>query len=125
MTNEELKNKIVKIIRSVPLWESLSSWYGVTVSVAEKFADALIAEGVTFDKAIAVLVGRMEAKTLIHKAQYYDEMKRRAEVAEKAFSLLYNDCKEKLGWDVDCTMWYKQQAEKEFVEEGGRMICCN
>ena len=97
MTNEELKNK-----------------------VAEKFADALIAEGLTFDKTAAVLGERADAKTLIYKAQYYDEMKRRAEVAEKAFSLLYKECAERLGWDIDCTMWYKQQAERELVEEGGR-----
>lgn len=45
------------------------------------------------------------------------EAEHRAEVAEKAFLILWNECKEKLGWDIDCTMWYKKQAEKELEEE--------
>lgn len=118
MTNKELKNKIIKTIRNVSLWEDSSDRYGINKSTAEKLADALIAEGFILDKTTAVLGERADAKTLTLKAQYYDEMKHRAEVAEKAFSLLYKECAEKLGWDIDCTMWYKQQAEKELVEEG-------
>lgn len=41
----------------------------------------------------------------------------RAEVAERAFLILWNECKEKLGWNIDCTMWYAKQAEKELTEE--------
>lgn len=44
------------------------------------------------------------------------EWKHRAKVAEKAFLILWNECKEKLGWDIDCTMWYKKQAEKQLQE---------
>lgn len=45
------------------------------------------------------------------------EEKHRAEVAEEAFLILWNECKEKLGWNIDCTMWYAKQAEKELAEE--------
>lgn len=46
-----------------------------------------------------------------------NEYKHRAEVAERAFLILWNECKEKLGWNIDCTMWYAKQAEKELAEE--------
>lgn len=49
-------------------------------------------------------------------ARQRDEYKHRAEVVEKAFLILWNECKEKLGWNIDCTMWYAKQAEKELVE---------
>ena len=117
MTNKELKNKIIKTIRGVSLWEDSSGWYGIGKPTAEKLADALIAVGLTFDKTTAVLSERADAKTLTLKAQYYDEMKHRAEVAEKAFSFLYKECAERLGWDIDCTMWYKQQAERGLARE--------
>ena len=41
-----------------------------------------------------------------------DKAEHRAEVAEEAFLILWNECKEKLGWNIDCTMWYAKQAEK-------------
>lgn len=44
------------------------------------------------------------------------EWKHRAEVAEKAFLILWKECKEKLGWNIDCTMWYAKQAKKELAE---------
>lgn len=50
-------------------------------------------------------------------ARQRDEYKHRAEVAERAFLILWNECKEKLGWNIDCTMWYAKQAEKELAEE--------
>lgn len=49
-------------------------------------ADALIAAGLTFDKTTAILTERRNGKTLILKAQYYDQMKHRAEVAEAELS---------------------------------------
>lgn len=56
----------------------------------ERIADALIAAGIGDVK----------------------ETEHRAEVAENAFLILWNECKEKLGWNIDCTMWYAKQAEK-------------
>lgn len=51
---------------------------------------------------------------------------RRAEVAEKAFLILWKECKEKLGWNIDCTMWYAKQAKKELAEgkkdDGSRRV---
>lgn len=120
MTNKELKNKTIKTIRNVSLWEDSSDRYGINKSTAEKLADALIAEGFVFDKTTAVLGERADAKTLTLKAQYYDEMEHRAEVAEKAFSLLYEECAGRLGWDIDCTTWYKQQAERGVAREGDK-----
>lgn len=46
-------------------------------------ADALIAAGLTFDKTKAILAERANSKMLIQKAQYYDQMKHRAEKEEK------------------------------------------
>ena len=45
-----------------------------------------------------------------------DKAEHRAEVAEKAFLILWKERKEKLGWNIDCTMWYAKQAEKELAE---------
>ena len=117
MKNEEIKKKIVEILCKV--------WIETVPFTAErKFehaADALIAAGLTFDKTTAILVERTNGKTLILKAQYYDEMKHRAEVAERAgkevMAYLYGydntDDIEKY-WQVAL-----KQAEKELEGEDG------
>lgn len=83
MTNEELKKKIVEIIDT-----ACAFYCGSNVHMDDEqeatIADALIAAGLTFDKTTAILAERANAKTLIHKAQYYDEIKHRAEIAERA-----------------------------------------
>ena len=130
MSNEELKYKIVKTIRGVALWETPSDWFGINERVAEKLADALIERGLAFDENTAVLAERTDAKTLMCKAQRYDEMKRRVEVAERALrNALNNDtcyfCNEKIhcrcehrDWGSDeCIKSLLQQAEKELAEE--------
>ena len=112
MTNEELKYKIVKIIQGVPFWENPLGWFGINERAAEKLADALIERGLTFDRNTAVLAERMDAKTLICKAQRYDEMKHRAEVAEKALEILN-------GYECisNPIRYYMKQAEKENEEK--------
>lgn len=96
MTKEELKKKIINLLD-----EATGSWYededgmfaeGYSAEEGDNrfkahVADALIAAGLTFDKTTAILAERTNGKTLIHKAQYYDEMKHRAEVAENELKL--------------------------------------
>lgn len=122
MTIDELKKKIVEIFSPYVA----ERWH-------EHITDAIIAAGLTFDKTTAILAERTNSKTLIHKAQYYDEMKLRAEVAERAL----NNCVEyysysalcpvldcnynKACWRKECTLdiveCFKIQAEKELAEE--------
>lgn len=95
MTNEELKKKIVDILQ-LKLQECPLQPHGIMYrDAAEYIADALIAAG----------IGDIR------------ETEHRAEVAEMAFLILWNECKGKVGWGVDCTMWYKKRAEKELAEE--------
>lgn len=140
MTNDELKKKIVDVVAMAILEADELPF----VETAEYIADALIAAGLTFDKTTAILAERTNSKTLIHKAQYYDEMKHRAEVAERAldkatelaytyrtqddtlscsscpFDSIFDRCKER-GLYEDCSKRWKeellQQAEKELAEE--------
>ena len=81
-------------------------------------ADALIEAGLKFDKNISYT-----ATFNLAQLERINDLERRlaatdhrAEVAEKAFLILWNECKEKLGWNIDCTMWYAKQAEKELQE---------
>lgn len=112
MTNDELKKKICEIIDS-----SCSFYCGSNVHMDDEqenaIADALIAAGLTFDKTTTILAERTNSKTLIHKAQYYDEMKHRAAVAERALQIA-DELGELCGRKED----YVQQAEKELAEEG-------
>ena len=124
MTNKELKEKICNIIAPYV------SVYGDD----ERIADALIAAGLTFDKTTAILAERTNGKTLILKAQYYDQMKHRAEVAERALEKFaenitcedcpfFSDCasSEKMGYSIHsyhCFSEYLKQAEKKLAEEG-------
>ena len=104
MTNDELKKKIAQIIADYfcPQRNEHKSLFGddrlcyskMNFAECERVAectDALIAAGLTFDKTTAILAERTNSKTLIHKAQCYDEMKHRAEVAEREFSKLVHE----------------------------------
>ena len=144
--NDELKKKIISALQSVEFITE-KGWCGQCISLRLDYsaiADALIAAGLTFDKTMAILAERTNSKTLIHKAQYYDEMKHRAEVAERAldkatelaytyrtqddtlscsscpFDSIFDRCKER-GLYEDCSKRWKeellQQAEKELAEE--------
>lgn len=128
MTEQELREKIKNIVHNELLHEDIKPFGdGTYAKVASKIASALIAEGLTFDKTIAILSDRSNRKTLILKAQYYDEMKHRAEVAEKAlnsacFILAKNYYTEgKEDWakrGAECATFYREQAERELAEEG-------
>lgn len=147
MANDELKKKIAQIIADYfcPQGNTHKSLWGddrlcySKMNFAEcewvaECTDALIAAGLTFDKTTAILAERTNSKTLIHKAQYYDEMKHRAEVAERAlidcveyysYSALCPvlDCNyNKACWRKECNSdivkCFKIQAEKELAEEG-------
>lgn len=89
MTEQELREKIAEIIFHAGCTGACCECDYSKVSDADTYckaplkADALIAAGLTFDKTMAVLAERENCKTLIQKAQYYDQMKHRAEVEEK------------------------------------------
>ena len=131
MTNDELKKKILEIFE-----KAIGDWYekddglfaeGYTPEEGDNrlkafMADALIAAGLTFDETTAILAERTNGKTLIHKAQYYDEMKHRAEVAEnelKLYKLSVKIWQERYS-DIRCFNFNiaLKQAEKELAEEG-------
>ena len=124
--NDELKKKIISALQSVEFITE-KGWCGQCISLRLDYsaiADALIAAGLTFDKATAILAKRTNGKTLILKAQYYDQMKHRADVAEKALKIVCR-MQENLNILVDGRPWTKEeiynryikQAEKELAEE--------
>lgn len=118
---QELKEKIVEILKKEIEYVVVCGSSVKNVAI-EHIADALIAAGLTFDKTTAILAERTNRKTLILKAQYYDEMKHRAEVAKRA---LEHEIKNRINitGDVESLVYtyYGRaiyQAEKELAEEG-------
>lgn len=87
-----------------------------------KCVDALIAAGIGDTTNLIVENEVLQrdvdnlARTLEEGTEELQEVQHRAEVAERAFLILWKECKEKLGWNIDCTMWYAKQAEKELTE---------
>ena len=126
MTEQELREKIKNIVHNELLHEDIKPFGdGTYAKVASKIASALIAEGLTFDKTTAILTERTNGKTLIHKAQYYDEMKHRAEVAERALLTacvnLIKDKQDNVNMELLARVVYTnylRKAEKELAEEG-------
>ena len=125
MTEQELREKVKNIVHNELLYEEIKPFgNGTYAKEASKSADALISAGLTFDKTMAVLAERKNCKTLIQKAQYYDQMKHRAEVAERALRVLARkfvifafpngDWKELI---EQLVKEIKEQAEKELAEE--------
>ena len=110
MTEQELREKIIETLEKGG--RNFLKSKETNVSIYEYYADALIAAGLTFDKTTAILAKRTNGKTLILKAQYYDQMKHRAKVAERALQIA-DELGELCGRKED----YVQQAEKEFAEE--------
>lgn len=138
MNNDELKKKIISALQSVE-FVTEKGWCGQCISLRLDYsaiADALIAAGLTFDKITAILAERTNSKTLIHKSQYYDEMKHRAEVAERALKNACEDVKEIVSFLIELServdglhvegylpeesepKAYINRAEKELAEEG-------
>ena len=95
MAEQESREKIADIIYHTGCSGACCECDYSKVSDADTYckallkADALISAGLTFDKTMAVLAERENCKTLIQKAQYYDQMKHRAEVAELALLNVY------------------------------------
>lgn len=124
MDNEELKKKIVGVLRDNREYELRyypDDNYTEVATDYEAIADALIAAGLVADvqslaEGDCVLYVKGKGFMRLYNEQDINKMIHRAEVAERAFLILWNECKEKLGWNIDCTMWYKKQAEKELAE---------
>lgn len=146
MSNDELKKKIVEVLKPVIRAGNISCneenackkcWFPCEIArTAGRLADALIAAGIgdvkeSENKATAAeLVAQAAASTAIKKIA---EWKHRAEVAEKA---LYNACKHFCQFIVPCPNndckrifcnkqkygcyheYFLQKAEKELAEEG-------
>lgn len=95
MAEQESREKIADIIYHTGCSGACCECDYSKVSDADTYckallkADALLAAGLTFDKTMAVWAERENCKTLIQKAQYYDQMKHRAEVAELALLNVY------------------------------------
>lgn len=137
MREQELKEKIARIIAKYLCKNRYSHFqlYGDKANCysRENFAeceviadtvDALITAGLTFDKTTAILAERTNSKTLIHKAQYYDEMKHRAAVAERALLTacvnLIKDKEDNVNAELLARMVYTnylRKAEKELQED--------
>lgn len=96
MTEQELREKIADIIFHTGCTGACCECDYSKVSDADTYckallkADALIAAGLTFDKTKAILAERANSKMLIQKAQYYDQMKHRAEVWKQAAKDMIN-----------------------------------
>lgn len=119
MTDRE---KIIKIIKKNGTYNGRSLSFDYYVVQLDDLADALIAAGIGDTTSLIVENEVLQrdvdnlTRTLEEGTEEFQEVQHRAEVAEKAFLILWNECKEKLGWNIDCTMWYAKQAEKELVE---------
>lgn len=140
MTEQELRDKIVNIAISTVWKDCYGDEVVIDRAVAEQFADALIAAGLTFDGEYKKLYE--EEKTISQSLRgtswqfkdWYKEQKHRAEVAEKAFELYLKDnpeceecvdrmngvCSADIEEKVDCAnsafRLYKGYAEKELAE---------
>lgn len=133
MTNEELKEKIMKIIdESVDAWAIRDKCVRIHVHI-DKLADALIAAGIGDVKEAEIERKAYEVASNQYRI-WFEEQKDRAEVAENAL----DDCVEyysfaevcpvlecnsnKTCWQKKCisdiAKFFKKQAEKELAEEG-------
>ena len=116
MTDRE---KIIKIIEKNGTYNGRSLSFDYYVIQIDDLADALIAAGLKFDRNISYTatlnIAQLERINDLEKR--IAKAEHRAEVAERAFLILWKERKEKLGWNIDCTMWYAKQAEKELEEE--------
>ena len=117
------REKMAEIIKRNGTYNGRSLSFDYYVIQPDDLADALIAAGIGDVKSWEISDADKERSSI----NYYCEMREwkdkckeaehRAEVAEKAFLILWKERKEKLGWNIDCTMWYAKQAEKELEEE--------
>lgn len=134
MNNDQLKNKIMGIISTVLLSKVMKEKYILKCGDIERIADALIAAGIgdVKENENRARAAEFAAKTVTDKAILkYEEMKHRAEVAERALDLcetayilaLNNREHEGISQqailsDLGVHGFFMQQAEKELSEEG-------
>lgn len=91
MTEHELREKIKNILSDNMRWQP---YYSIMRGIVyeqdlDNLADALIEKGMIFvDERTIILSNRMSGKTLIHKAQYYDQMKQKVKSYKKALKSL-------------------------------------
>lgn len=125
MTKRGMKyrEKIAEIIKKNGTYNGRSLSFDYYVVQPDDLADALIAAGIGDTTSLIVENEVLQrdvdnlTRTLEEGTEEFQEVQHRAEVAEKAFLILWNECKEKLGWNIDCTMWYARQAEEALAEE--------
>lgn len=139
MNNDELKKKIVEVLKPVIRAGNISCneenackkcWFPCEIErTAGRLADALIAAGIgdvkeSENKATAAeLVAQAAARTAIEKIE---EWKHRAEVAERAvYNMAYGQWQREGARRVICEKYapstardYLARAEKELAEEG-------
>lgn len=140
MTNEELKKKIVEVIRefrdSKPI---VPNDYGLQIisgSTDRELADALIAAGLKFDTIVShtATFDLMQQEQINSLERRCAQAEHRAARAERA--LLYavseyrcdecpcEECNAEIRGSNECIdliiKTYKEQVEKELAEEGGR-----
>lgn len=117
MTEQELREKIIETLEKGG--RNFLKSKETNVSIYEYYADALITAGLTFDKTTAILAKRTNGKTLILKARYYNQMKHRAEIAERAArDLIAYYCGYTIQKDIDNSLRIALlQAEQELAEE--------
>lgn len=138
MTNEELKRKIVEVIRefrdSKPI---VPNDYGLQIisgSTDRELADALIAAGLKFDTIVShtATFDLMQQEQINSLERRCAQAEHRAEVSERA--LLYavseyrcdecpcEECNAEIRDSNECIdliiKTYKEQVEKELAEEG-------
>ena len=118
MTNEELKKKIVEVIRefrdSKPI---VPNDYGLQIisgSTDRELADALIAAGLKFDTVVShtATFDLMQQEQINRLERRLGEAEHRTEVAERALKIAAD-----LGELCAPVEDYIQQAEKELAEE--------
>lgn len=140
MTNEELKRKIVEVIRefrdSKPI---VPNDYGLQIisgSTDRELADALIAAGLKFDTIVShtATFDLMQQEQINSLERRCAQAEHRAEVSERA--LLYavseyrcdecpcEECNAEIRGSNECIdliiKTYKEQVEKELAEEEGK-----
>ena len=129
MTNEELKRKIVEVIRefrdSKPI---VPNDYGLQIisgSTDRELADALIAEGLKFDTVVShtATFDLMQQKQINSLERRCAQAEHRAEVAERALYIAcFNYAKLRYVNGINDMLAvkyaniYKEQAEKELAE---------
>lgn len=124
MTNEELKKKIVKVLKETINW---TTDYSIPIGIVykselDKIADALIAAGIGDVKTAQEIGASATAMAVLEAAK----AEHRAEVAERAGRIIQRDMARVFDisnprvCELIANIWdlAKKQAEKDLAEEG-------